>query len=65
MKSKISAAITGYRLVQKQSGRELAREIGISPSTLSSLERGKIVNSTTYSKVLAWLHTPITQGETQ
>lgn len=46
------------RIRQKRLGkgvREVAKEIGISPATLSRLENGKIPDLETYSKICQWL----------
>jgi transcriptional regulator with XRE-family HTH domain len=46
-------------LVQKRRGerglREAAAEIGISPATLSRVERGKLPDIETFSKLCTWL----------
>lgn len=36
--------------------RECAKEIGISPATLSRIERGKMPDLMTYAKVCKWLN---------
>jgi len=35
--------------------REIAKEIGISPATLSRIERGKVPDLETFSKICRWL----------
>ena len=35
--------------------REVAQEIGISPATLSRIERGKVPDLETFRKICAWL----------
>ena len=35
--------------------REVAREVGISPATLSRIENGKIPDLNTFSKLCSWL----------
>lgn len=36
--------------------REAAREIGVSPATLSRIENGKIPDLETFGKICEWLH---------
>ena len=48
----------GEQIVEKRKGdgvRKVAKEIGISPSTLSRVENGKMPDLETFSKICAWL----------
>lgn len=56
--SKITLESLGRRLLEKRGNlgiRETAREIGISHSTLSRVERGYLPDLETFSKICAWL----------
>jgi transcriptional regulator with XRE-family HTH domain len=46
------------RIQQRRAGRgirETAKEVGISPATLSRVENGKVPDLDTFSKICAWL----------
>jgi len=44
-----------WRIVQERTVRDLAGEIGISPSTLSRIERGEVMDAMTFMQLLGWL----------
>jgi len=49
----------GRRLIERAQGRgirEVAKEIGISPATLSRVQRGHIPDLETFRKVCKWLN---------
>lgn len=55
----ITLQTLGRKLAEKRGKRgirETAREIGISPATLSRIERGHLPDLGTFSKVCKWLH---------
>ena len=55
---KISLQSMGQRLLDQRGGRgirEVAKEIGISPATLSRVERGFLPDVETFGKVCRWL----------
>lgn len=46
------------RIQQRRAGRgirETAKEVGVSPATLSRVENGKVPDLDTFSKICAWL----------
>ena len=56
--SKITLESLGRRLLEKRGERgvrDVAREIGISHSTLSRVERGYLPDLETFSKICKWL----------
>ncbi len=55
---KLTIQVLGRRLVAKRGAkgvREIAREIGISPATLSRVERGHLPDLETFKKICKWL----------
>ena len=55
---KLTIQVLGRRLVEKRGAkgvREIAREIGISPATLSRVERGHLPDLETFKKICKWL----------
>lgn len=57
--SKISLQILSRKLLRKRGDRgirEVAKEIGISPATLSRIERGNLPDLETFGKVCKWLN---------
>lgn len=55
---KLTIQALGRRLVEKRGAkgvREIAREIGISPATLSRVERGHLPDLETFKKICKWL----------
>ena len=56
--SKLNFQIVGTRLLEQRGERgvrEVAKEIGISPATLSRVERGHLPDLETFGKVCRWL----------
>jgi transcriptional regulator with XRE-family HTH domain len=57
--SKLTIHALGRKLLEKRGERgvrEVAKEIGVSPATLSRIERGNIPDLDTFGKVCRWLH---------
>jgi len=57
--AKISLQALGRKLVEKRGDRgirEVAAEIGISPATLSRVERGYLPDIETFGKICRWLN---------
>jgi transcriptional regulator with XRE-family HTH domain len=57
--AKISLQALGRKLVEKRGERgirEVAAEIGISPATLSRVERGYLPDIETFGKICRWLN---------
>ncbi|MCC6712190.1 MAG: helix-turn-helix transcriptional regulator, partial [Candidatus Dadabacteria bacterium] len=57
--SNIGLQILSRKLLRKRGDRgirEVAKEIGISPSTLSRIERGHLPDIETFGKVCKWLN---------
>ena len=52
---RLAKLIANYRLLERQTCRELAAEIGISASTLSRIEHGEKMDAATLWAVLAWI----------
>lgn len=52
---KIGNLLMIYRATHGQGVRELAKEIKISPATISRLERGKDIEGKTMIKIITWL----------
>ncbi len=55
---KLNIQIVGTKLMEQRGGRgvrEIAKEIGISPATLSRVERGHLPDLETFGKVCQWL----------
>lgn len=51
-------AALAERIQQRRAGkgvRETAKEVGVSPATLSRVENGKVPDLDTFSKICAWL----------
>ena len=51
-------AAMAERIQQRRAGkgvRDAAKEVGISPATLSRVENGKVPDLDTFSKICAWL----------
>jgi transcriptional regulator with XRE-family HTH domain len=56
---KISLQALGRKLIEKRGDRgirEVAKEIGISPATLSRVERGYLPDIETFGKICRWLN---------
>ena len=60
---KLGEAIKGWRAIQVPSVglRAAAKEIGVSPTTLSQIERGHIPDSQTLIQIWGWLTYPETE----
>lgn len=55
---KLTVQSLGRKLLEKRGGRgirEVAREVGISPATLSRVERGGFPDLETFGKICKWL----------
>ena len=52
---RLSEVLRQYRWATKQGLRELARELGTSPATLSRIELGDTMSGETLAKILLWL----------
>ena len=52
---KLGELIKEYRYATRTGIRDLAREIGVSHSTLSRFERGYSIDSDTLKKILLWV----------
>jgi len=52
---KLGKLIFAYRDCYRISLRELAKEIGVTPSMLSRLENGKAISNKSFFKILIWL----------
>lgn len=52
---KLCQVLKQYRWAAKLGVRELAAEIGCSPSTLARIEHGEIPSGAVLSKILCWL----------
>ena len=57
---KLGALIADYRYANNLGVREVAKEIGTSPATLSRIENGKPFDSDTMAKIMLWLFTGAT-----
>lgn len=56
--SKLTLRTLGRKIVEKRGSvgiREAAQEIGISPATLSRVERGNLPDLQTFGKICGWL----------
>jgi transcriptional regulator with XRE-family HTH domain len=51
---KLGAVLKCYRLLKERNLRELAKEIGVSASTLCRLETGRAIDAETLVKILNW-----------
>ena len=60
---RLGEVIQKWRLWQERNIRDLAAEIGISPSTLSRIERGERMDAPTFMKILNWLTAEPAQAE--
>jgi len=57
--SKLTLQILGRRLAEKRKSRgirEVAKDIGVSPATLSRIERGYVPDIETFGKVCRWMN---------
>jgi len=55
---RITLETLGRRIVEKRAGagiRAIAKEVGVSPATLSRVERGNLPDLDTFRKVCKWL----------
>ncbi len=56
---KLTLQILGRRLAEKRKSRgirEVAKDIGVSPATLSRIERGYVPDIETFGKVCRWMN---------
>jgi transcriptional regulator with XRE-family HTH domain len=56
---KLTLQILGRRLAEKRKSRgirDVAKEIGVSPATLSRIERGYVPDIETFGKVCRWMN---------
>ena len=56
---KLTIQALGRKLLEKRADkgiREVAREIGVSPATLSRVERGHLSDLETFGKICRWLN---------
>ena len=56
---KLTFQILGRRLAEKRQSRgirEVAKDIGVSPATLSRIERGYVPDLDTFGKVCRWMN---------
>ena len=56
-RTRLSELIRLYRNIYEVSLRECGQEIGVSAATLMRIEQGRVMDHTTYLKVLVWLGT--------
>jgi transcriptional regulator with XRE-family HTH domain len=57
--AKLTIQVLGRKLIERRGSRgirEVAKEIGISPATLSRVERGHLPDIDTFGKVCRWLN---------
>lgn len=52
---RLGEVLKSHRLMSRAGVREAAREVGISPATLSRIERGKPCDSGSFAKIMLWL----------
>jgi DNA-binding XRE family transcriptional regulator len=52
---RLGQALNDYRLVESRTVRDVAKEVGISPATLSRIENNKPCDSDTLAAILLWL----------
>ena len=52
---RLGAVIADYRWANRMGGRELAKEIGVSHSTLNRFENGENCDGETLVKIMTWL----------
>jgi len=55
---KLGYVIKQYRYAERTGIRALAKELGISPATLSRIERGEAMDGWTLAKLIKWLLAP-------
>ncbi len=56
--AKLSLQTLGRKIIEKRGNRgirDVAQEIGVSPSTLSRIERGNLPDLETFGKICKWL----------
>lgn len=61
----LGVCLKAWRETQRIGVREAARQIGLSHSTLSRIERGEAVDGQTLWAVLTWLNSPAFAGKDQ
>lgn len=54
----LGAVLRAWRGSQRMGIREAAKNIGISPATLSRIENGKATDGTTLWRLMCWLNGP-------
>ena len=60
----LGEVLNQYRWATRQKLEDVAAAIGLSPSTLGSIERGGKPNGDSLTKILLWVLSPTTAGET-
>lgn len=55
---RLGEVLRSHRHMERLGLRDLAKQIGISATTLSNIERGKTVDQHIFTKLLLWLITP-------
>jgi transcriptional regulator with XRE-family HTH domain len=53
--TRLGRAIRYLRVTEELTGVEAARRIGVHPSTLSRLERGRAVEASAVARIFSWL----------
>lgn len=54
----LTTALDARRQTEKLSWREVARQAGVSPSTLTRMQQGKLPDVTTFGALVRWLDVP-------
>jgi transcriptional regulator with XRE-family HTH domain len=52
---RVARLLKTWRVIANLGIREVAKEIGVSPATLSRIERGEEMNGQTLAKVIMWM----------
>lgn len=52
---KLGKLLNCYRVMERLVLRDVAKDIGVSASTLSRFENGKGIDSASFAKLLVWL----------
>jgi DNA-binding XRE family transcriptional regulator len=51
----LATLLAHYRQIEKLHAKHLAAQIGVSPSTIASVEAGRMMDGATLALILAWI----------
>ncbi len=54
----LAKLLAHYRLQERMHAKDLAEQIGVSPSTIASVEAGRMMDGATLALILNWITQP-------